>query len=79
MQTMICTPGRIRIQLPEDFYARLRGGTTLAGEWDSRMVVCCQCNASMMANSLRQHLAEQHDTYQAVVVPEDYLVPRAGM
>jgi hypothetical protein len=32
MQTMICTPGRIRIQLPEDSYARLRGGMTLAGE-----------------------------------------------
>jgi hypothetical protein len=32
-QTMICIPGRIRIQLPEDSYARLRGGTTLAGEW----------------------------------------------
>jgi hypothetical protein len=78
-QTMICIPGRIRIQLPEDSYARLRGGTTSAGEWNSRMVVCRQCNASMMANSLPQHLAEQHDTYQAVVVPEDYLVPRAGV
>jgi hypothetical protein len=62
-QTMICTPGRIRIQLPEDSYARLHGGTTSAGELDSWMVVCCQCNASMMANSLCQHLAEQHDTY----------------
>ncbi len=79
MQTMIFTPGRIRIQLPEDSYARMRGGMTLAGEWDSRMVVCHQCNATMMANSLRQHLAERHDTYQAVVVPEDYLVPRAGV
>ena len=74
-QTMICTPGRICIQLLEDSYARLCGGTTLAGEWDSRMVVCCQCNTSMTANSLRQHLAEQHNTYQVVVVPEDYLVP----
>jgi hypothetical protein len=43
------------------------------------MVVCCQCNASVKASSLRRHLAEQHDTYQAVVVPEDYLVPRAGV
>ncbi len=78
-QTMICTPGRIRIQLPEDSYARLRGGMTLAGEWDSRMVVCPQCDAAMMAHSLHQHLAEQHDTYQAVVVSKDYLVPRAGV
>jgi hypothetical protein len=79
MQTMICTPGRIRIQLPEDSYARLCGGTTLAGDWNSRMVLCHQCNASMMANSLPQHLAEQHDTYQVVVVPEDYLAPQAGV
>jgi hypothetical protein len=43
------------------------------------MVVCCQCNMSMMANSLRRHLAEQHNTHQAVVVPEDYLVPQAGV
>jgi hypothetical protein len=78
-QTMICTPGRIRIQLPEDSYARLHGGMTSAGEWDSWIVVCCQCDALMTANSLCRHLAEQHDTYQAVVVPEDYLVPRAGV
>jgi hypothetical protein len=71
MQTMICTPGRIHIQLPEDSYARMHGGMTLAGEWDSRMVVCCQCNASVKASSLRRHLAELHDTYQVVVVPED--------
>jgi hypothetical protein len=43
------------------------------------MVVCCQCDASVKASSLRRHLAEQHDTYQAVVVPEEYLVPRAGV
>ncbi len=43
------------------------------------MVVCHQFNASVKASSLCRHLAEQHDTYQAVVVPEDYLVPRAGM
>ncbi len=78
-QTMICTPGRIRIQLPEDSYARMRGGMTLAGEWDSRMVVCRQCNVSVKASSLRRHLAELHDTYQTVVVPEDYLVTRAGV
>jgi hypothetical protein len=79
MQAMICTPGRIRIQLPEDSYARMHGGMTSAGEWESRLVVCRQCNASAKASSLRRHLAEQHDTYQVVVVPEDYLVPRAGM
>ncbi len=78
-QTMICTRGRIRIQFLEDSYARMHGGMTLAGEWDSRMVVCRQCNASVKASSLRRHLAELHDTYQAMVVPEDYLVPQAGV
>jgi hypothetical protein len=46
-QTMICTPGRIRIQLPKDSYAQMRGGMILAREWDSQMVVCCQCDASL--------------------------------
>jgi hypothetical protein len=78
-QAMICTPRRIRIQLPEDSYAWMRGGMTSAGEWESWMVVCPQCNALVKASSLRRHVAEQHDTYQAVVVPEDYLVPCAGV
>jgi hypothetical protein len=52
-QTMMCTPGRICIQLPEDTYAGMRGGMTSAGEWDSRMVVCRKCKVLMMANSLR--------------------------
>jgi hypothetical protein len=79
MQAMVCTPGRICIQLPEDSYARMRGGMTPAGEWESWMVVCCQCNAAVQASSLHRHLAEQHNTYQAVVVPEDYLEPQASV
>jgi hypothetical protein len=35
-QTMICTPGRIRTQLPAASYARMREGLTMAEEWDSR-------------------------------------------
>ncbi len=79
MQTMICNPGRICIQLPEDSYALMRGGMTLAGEWESWMVVCHQCNASVQASSLHEHLAEQHNIYQVVVVPTDYLEPQAGL
>jgi hypothetical protein len=30
-QAMVCTPRRIRIQLPEDSYTRMRGGMTSAG------------------------------------------------
>jgi hypothetical protein len=43
------------------------------------MVVYCQCDTLVKASSLRRHLAEQHDTYQVVVVPEDCLEPRAGV
>ncbi len=74
-QTMICTPGRIRIQLPEDSHARMRGGMTLAGEWESWMVLCHQWDVLVQASSLHGNLAEQHDIYQAVVVPVDYLEP----
>jgi hypothetical protein len=59
-----------RIQLPEDSHARMHGGMTLAGEWESQMVVCHQCDVLVQASSLHGHLAEQHDTYQPVVVPE---------
>ncbi len=78
-QTMICTPGRIRIQLPKDSYAQMHGGMTLAREWESWMVVCCQCNTSIKASSLCGHLASQHNTYPAVVVPADYHEPQAGV
>jgi hypothetical protein len=76
-QTMMCTPGRISIQLQKDSYAWMRGGTILAGEWDSQMVICCQFNALVKASSLRSHLADHHNTHPVVVVPADYLEPRA--
>jgi hypothetical protein len=43
------------------------------------MVACCQCNALVQASSLRGHLAEQHNIYQAEVVPADCLEPQAGV
>ncbi len=58
MQTMICTPERICIQLPKDSYAWMHGGLTLAGEWESWMVISCQFNALVKASSLRGHFAE---------------------
>jgi hypothetical protein len=39
-QTMICTPGRIQIQLPMASYVRTKEGLTMAGEWDSWIVRC---------------------------------------
>jgi hypothetical protein len=79
MQMMIWTPGRICIQLPEDSYAWMHGGMTLSGEWESWIVVCRQCNALVQVSSLCGYLAEQHDIYQVVVVPADYLEPQGGM
>jgi hypothetical protein len=76
---MICTSGRIHIQLPRASYAWMHGGIIPAREWDSRMVVCCQYNTSVKASSLRSNLVDQHDTYPEVVVPANYLEPRAGV
>ncbi len=72
-QMMICTPGRIRTQLPTASYARMKEGLTTAEEWDSRKVRCHQCNEMMSASSLRRHLADQHEVYQQVVVAEELL------
>jgi hypothetical protein len=63
-QTMICTPGRIRTQLPAASYARMREGLTTAEEWDSWKVQCHQCNKMMAVSSLCRHLADQHKVYQ---------------
>ena len=78
-QAMICTPGRIRIQLPSDSYARLRRGRIMAADWASREVQCLQCEAFVKASSLQTHLASQHEVYKVVTVPEDYLVPRTAV
>jgi hypothetical protein len=39
-QTMICTPGWIRTQLPSDSYCRVMTGRVTAGKWNSRDVMC---------------------------------------
>jgi hypothetical protein len=78
-QTMICTPRRIRTQLPAASYARMREGLTTAEEWDSRKVQCHQCNKMMAGSSLCRHLADQREVYQQVVVAEELLGARAGV
>ncbi len=72
-QTMICTPGRTRTQLPPASYARMKESLTTAEEWDSWKVCCHQCNKMMSTSSLRRHLADQHEIYQQVVVAEELL------
>ncbi len=57
----------------------MHGGMTSAGEWESWMVVCRQCDTLVKTSSLHSYLANQHNSYPAVVVPADYLEPRVGV
>ena len=75
-QTMICTPGRIRTQLPLDSYRRKQRGRVTAAEWNARPVECRQCGKAMLASSLGRHLADVHDIYQSHVVSEELLEDR---
>ncbi len=73
-QTMICTPGRIRTQLPADSYRRLQRGRITAAEWNTRDVECLKCGKMVRATSLRCHLADMHNVYQQTVVAEEMLI-----
>ncbi len=70
---MICTPGRIRTQLPSESYRRMMTGRVTASEWNSRDVTCYTCGKEMKASSLSRHLADVHDIYQQTVVAEELL------
>ena len=74
MQTMICTPGRIRTQLPADLYQHLRHGRVTVAEWNARDVECRKCGKMMKATSLCCHLADMHNVYQQTVVAEEMLI-----
>jgi hypothetical protein len=65
MQTMICTPGRIRTQLPTKSYRRLQQGRVTAAEWNARDVECTKCG-----NTLKASL---HGVYQQTVVAKEML------
>jgi hypothetical protein len=62
-QTMICTPGWIRTQLPFESYRRMQRGRVLAAEWNACPVECRQCGKVMLASSFGPHLADIHDIY----------------
>ncbi len=66
-QAMVCTPGKIQVQLLLDSYKRMRKGVA-AGEELQRAVVCHVCNKSLQARSLRPHLLSTHDIPQQAVV-----------
>jgi hypothetical protein len=73
MQTMICTPGRIRTQLPTKSYRRLQRGRVTAAEWNARDVECTKCGKTLKASSLCHHLADMHGVYQQTVVAKEML------
>ena len=75
MQVMVCTPGKIRVQLLVDSYQRLREGVTTEEE-GKRAVVCHMCKDTLQARSLRLHLESAHNIYQQVVVANDLLEVR---
>jgi hypothetical protein len=75
-QTMICTPGRIRTQLPADSYWRLRRSRVTAAEWNARDAECLKCEKMVKATSLRRHLVDMHNVYQQTVVAEEMLICR---
>jgi hypothetical protein len=44
-QAMICTPGRIRTQLPTASYHRMRLGFQTSEEWEARRITCSHCDS----------------------------------
>ena len=62
-ETMICTPGKIRVQLSRTSYRLMREGNggIDGDEWERRVVVCQKCGKAMQNGSIRQHLAGVHD------------------
>ncbi len=76
MQTMICTQGWIRTQLPTKLYRRMHRGRVTSAKWNSYNVQCYQCGKGMKAGSLGRHLADVHDIYKQIVVTKDLLEDR---
>jgi hypothetical protein len=61
-QAMVCTAGKIRVQLPMDSYRRMRKGVA-AGEESQKAVVCHVCNKALQAKSLYPHLSSTHNIH----------------
>ncbi len=78
-KAMICTPGKIRLQLSADLYRRMRAGHTSAAEWDARIVTCRECKKDMRTSSLSCHLADLPEIYQGQVVAEELLDQHEGV
>jgi hypothetical protein len=72
-QTLVCTPGHIRTQLPSESYRRMQTGWVTASEWNSCNIECHQCGKELKASSLGRHLADVHDVYQQAVIAKELL------
>ncbi len=77
-QAMICTLGKIQVQLPMDSYKCMREGVA-AGDESQRAVVCHVCNKALQARSLRLHLSSTCNIHQHVVVADALLEEQAGV
>ena len=76
---MTCTPGRIRTQLTTASYFRMRNGLETAEDWETRKVVCHQCNKEVQARNLTLHLNTQHNIYPQTSVDADLLMDRPSV
>ena len=73
---MICTPGKIRVQLPFESYHRMQRGRVSAVKWNSHLVECRTCGKAILATFLGRHLSDVHDIYQMREVSKDCHRPR---
>jgi hypothetical protein len=76
-QAMVCTLGKIRVQLLMDSYRPMHERVA-TGEESQRAVVCHVCDKALQARSLCPHLLSAHDIHQQVVVVDTLLEEQAG-
>ncbi len=60
-------------------YFRMRNGLETAEDWETRKVVCHQCNKEVQARNLTLHLNTQHNIYPQTSVDADLLVDRPSV
>jgi hypothetical protein len=77
-QAIVCTLGKIRVQLLTDSYTSMCKGVA-AREESKWAMLCHMCNKTLQARSLPLHLSSAHDIHQQVVVAKALLEERAGV
>jgi hypothetical protein len=79
MQAIVCTPYRIRTQLPTASYHCMCLGYQTSEQWEVCHVNCSHCDVKLQACSLPRHLATLHSVYQQTVVAEEVLDERESV